>query len=322
MSGKRHGFTLVELLVVIAIIGILIALLLPAVQAAREAARRIQCTNHLKQIALALHSYASAIGTFPPAAILDASDYPNTTYDVVANARSGRHGTSWMLQILPYLEQASLYDRWDFTENVVGNRGVAELDLAGFYCPTRRSAPRRDDLPMNPLGFSAGGNDYGGCIGRANAWHNALPHSFSPRTKVLGGQTGSSGSNYAGIFIPNQATAFRDLSDGSSSTLLVGELQRLWGDTDEMGREAFKSFDGWALGGVGTLFTTAFMPPDEVYLNTGGLNNGFFESPGSDHPGGANMAFADGAVRFFSENIDPRILDALGSRAGGEVVSF
>jgi len=317
----RRAFTLVELLVVITIIGILIALLLPAVQSAREAARRLQCTNNLKQIALALHSYTAAVSVFPPGAILDTPDYPNVTYDVIANARSGQHGTSWMLQILPYIDQSNVYNAWDFTKNVVGNRSVAELDIAGFYCPTRRRTVRSSDQPMSPLGFTAGGNDYGGCIGRANAWHNSLPHAFSPRTKAFGGKTNSSGMNYAGILMPNNATSFAEIRDGTSNTILVGELQRLWGDTDETGRDGYKSFDGWATGGVGTLFTAAFMPPDEVYLNTGGVNNGFFESPGSEHPGGANLATADGAVQFYSENMDPRILDAMGSRAGGEVVS-
>jgi len=128
--AERIAFTLVELLVVITIIGILIALLLPAVQAAREAARRLQCSNHLKQIGLALHNYASAAGSLPPGAI--AIDRTGITQlsNVWADAANGEHGTSWMLRILPYLEQGALFDHWDFTKNVRGNAAVAAVDIA------------------------------------------------------------------------------------------------------------------------------------------------------------------------------------------------
>ena len=138
-----------ELLVVITIIGVLIALLLPAAQAAREAARRLQCQNHLKQIGLALHNYASQYGALPPGAIL--AGYPNTgtaDYDPWPEATStanGNHGTSWMLQILPFMEQQALFDRWDFTQErdrQSSRRGHGYQRLFLPHAPLRHSPER------------------------------------------------------------------------------------------------------------------------------------------------------------------------------------
>ena len=126
---ESRGLHLVELLVVITIIGILIALLLPAVQAAREAARRMQCSNNLKQIGLALHNYAQAKGVFPPGCIVSTLYSASDPHDFNPWAEAGPspsppppngpHGTSWMLMLLPYIELTNLYDRWDFTKNVL-----------------------------------------------------------------------------------------------------------------------------------------------------------------------------------------------------------
>ena len=222
-------------------------------------------------------------------------------------------------QVLPYLEQQALFDRWDFTKPVLGNREVAQTDISMFYCPTRRRGVRGEDTQRMFENWTSGGTDYGGCIGSANSWWNTIEKGFSTPALMFGGDN-YQGMNALGVLWPNGETQIGHIRDGTSNTLLVGELQRLWGPKDRFGREAYKSQDGWAVGGVATLFDTACLPTSDVYPNPGGINNGFFESPGSDHPGGANFGFADGSVRFISENGDPRVFEALGSRAGGEVV--
>ncbi len=192
-SGRCRAFTLVELLVVITIIGILIALLLPAVQSAREAARRTQCANNLKQLGLALHNYATALGALPPAAITVSK------YDIQGEAASGAHGTSWMLQILPYLEQSAIHDRWDFTKNVLGNMAVAKRDIAAFYCPSRRSEVRSRDIAFQMFqDWDAGGTDYGGCTGWGNCFTDDANEAWDqhPCNHLVGGIGSFSESYY------------------------------------------------------------------------------------------------------------------------------
>ena len=330
-SGKTAGFTLVELLVVITIIGILIALLLPAVQAAREAARRMQCTNNLKQIGLALHGYAQTHNTLPPGCIVRIYDGNAAKKKFMpweeATAGATYHGTSWMLMILPYMEQENLYSRWNFGTSVSGNAAVAQTDIAGFYCPTRRTKLRPEDLAM-PSGrparmivstWTGGGTDYGGCLGSTNGWDNTAtgPHHKFTKTDASGYYWGYRGESnplgvepwLIGIFQPNVGASFADIKDGASNVLMVGEMQRLDGAKDET-----TSQDGWALGGVATLFSTA----NAWHGNAvGGLNNDFFQSAGSDHPGGANFGLADGSTHFLSENVDTNLFDRLGAMADG-----
>ncbi len=312
MSRRKAGFTLIELLVVIAIIAILIALLLPAVQQAREAARRSTCKNNLKQIGLGLHNYHETHRVFPPGAITSSTTVNTAVADIWGEAgaltSSNQHGTSWMLQILPFVDQSAIYNKWNFSTNVMGNRAQAENNIPGFYCPSRRSKVRNnerviqlDDVPgtlgtsTNP--FLKGGTDYGACVGSGNGWSDGYPHNAQPVSTLDGP---SSSIFELGIFYPNSDTSMRDVKDGTTNTIAVGEMQRL---TDN-------SQDGWAVGGVATAFDNDG-PNDDGYGSLG-INGGFFQAPGSDHEGGAHFGMADGSVRFISENIDAVLWSNLG----------
>ena len=180
-SSKTTGFTLVELLVVIAIIGILIALLLPAVQAAR----RVQCSNHLKPLTLAVSNYAETMTIYPPYCITKANYRPDggSRVDIIAEANGNAkraQGTSWIVQILPFIEQQAIFDRWNFRKNVKRNEALAKIDLPGLYCPTRRQGVRPEDAKIMFRRWKSGGTDYGACISTYNTWRNDRPHDLFP----------------------------------------------------------------------------------------------------------------------------------------------
>jgi len=304
-SPPSRGFSLVELLVVVTIIGVLIALLLPAVQSAREAARRAQSSNRIKQSGLALHNYVHAHDVFPPGCIVSVTDGNPPKYDPwteASEAGAGRHGTSWMLMLLPYMEQAGVFDGWDFTKNVAGNPIAAQTDISEYYCPSRRKKIRSADKKylLNST-WTGGGSDYGGCLGGGDGFLNSTAsHRFAASTNQAWDKATS-----IGIFSPNSAVGFIDIKDGASNTIAIGELQ-----------------DGWALGGAATLFTTARyeINGDYLTLDTPAINNNFFESAGSDHPCGAHFGMADGSVQFFSDSIDKQAYYYLGAMADKQLV--
>jgi prepilin-type N-terminal cleavage/methylation domain-containing protein len=315
--ARDRAFSLVELLVVISIIGVLVALLLPAVQAAREAARQADCRNHLKQIGLALHHYAECYHTFPPGCIVSLGTSPAfDPWTEAGTPGTGRHGTSWMLAILPYLEWNNAYTAWNFTTNVFGNAVTAQKDIPLFYCPSRRSKLRRGDaVRLLVSTWTGGGTDYGGCLGAGNGWSNdstTSDHHKFDDTPIAAERWDN--ASVIGILTPNLGTELMAIRDGTSNTFLTGELQRLDGSVDQR-----TSQDGWTLGGVATLFTTAMHETGGTY-QTGGINNDFFESAGSDHPGGAHFGLADGSVRFFVDGIDKHIFYHLGAMADGQQV--
>ena len=329
---RRSAFTLVELLVVIAIIGILIGLLLPAIQSAREAGRRAQCMNNEKQIGLAVLNYVSTKQVFPPGSITSLTMGGPQLFDTWTEASSmaahaNMHGQSWMLEILPFMEYDYLYKQWDYGRSVIGNGKVSFTDIPGFYCPTRRSGLRRGDSDwMISKTEVGGGTDYGGCMGRVNGWKNDVlqyNHRFEDLTRNDSQPLEPNGSPVSnvtllrGIFRPNYQTKTSDIVDGTSHTIMIGELLRLKPQPgDSTGGQV--SYEGWALGSCSSLFTTATDPGHE---DPGGMNNGFFESPGSDHIGGASFGMADGSIHFISENVDSATNDAvfplLGSMADG-----
>jgi prepilin-type N-terminal cleavage/methylation domain-containing protein/prepilin-type processing-associated H-X9-DG protein len=317
-TARRRGFTLIELLVVIAIIATLIGLLLPAVQKVREAANRMRCLNNLKQLALAAHHYHDATGRFPGGARLPVD---------VGGTPSG--GTNLWVELLPYFEQGNLYKKWDSNDNrnnVAGGRDAAQAQLISILlCPSDPLPARVWELtaetaasPPWSRGFY-GLSSYGGNAGKRSV-HSGGPPAF-PRI------------SRDGVFYLGSNIRLADVTDGTSNTFLFGErlhhdpeFDRLrplaWPDATPVG--------GWGRWGyvanAGVMFQVTLhtaapinyrVPPGGDFSTLENRGCAF----GSGHPGGANFAFADGSVRFLSDTTPLPTLQALSTRAGGEVVS-
>jgi prepilin-type N-terminal cleavage/methylation domain-containing protein/prepilin-type processing-associated H-X9-DG protein len=303
----RPGFTLVELLVVIAIIGILIALLLPAVQAAREAARRIQCTNHQKQLGLAMHNYHDVHQVFP----YGYRDEANTTH----------RRDCWYQRILPFIEQAPYYAQYEAypTLYIFGSytpRSIQGVVVATMMCPSDPSGPA----------YGGGGSDdgfqgnyavcAGGGVGTTTIDMNVLV------------------SDPGGLFGPLSKRGMRDCVDGTSNQLLLSEGM-IRGSTGPMWGELGGYWGGAPHGSYA--FSSAEPPntsvPDRVYTcksttwpkapcqsgNTDGLS-GRWNFARSYHPGGVNAVLADGSVRFVSDTVDRSTWRYLGLRNDGNVL--
>jgi prepilin-type N-terminal cleavage/methylation domain-containing protein len=314
-GGDRRGFTLVELLVVIAIIGILIALLLPAVQAAREAARRAQCSNNLKQIGLAILNYESAQTVFPPGGLY----------------RSSGYGHSWWVRMLPYVEQEQIEGLFDDRSGSTGwvggdgwggnvyNRNLFRDRFFHFmYCPS-------SSLPKFVLTSAEHNNGnvmsatYAGVAG-------ATDH---PTAKDRGGNASWGRLSWGGVVIMNKTVGIRDVTDGTSNTMMVGE-QSGWclnadGSQVDCRADCWHGFpmgpgnDGWERAFNTT--TVLHKINERSYMALGVEGNCGSNRPiQSVHPGGAQVLLVDGATRFVEETVNIQTLYDLANRDDGHVL--
>ena len=340
---RRIGFTLVELLVVIAIIGMLVALLLPAINAAREAGRRATCQNNVHQIGLALNAHVSSYGYLPPGVRVISSfptAYLTRSYSIWYEATQmsqGCNGASWMLYVLPFMEHTDIFDHWNFTHSVLFNQLQAQTDIKEFYCPSRRSAVSAADAQIMFQNWTRGGTDYGGCVGHGNFWDNTLgpdgDHMICAAEYTVPNAATDATTRFQtnleiGVFYPNSQTTLNQITDGTSHTIMIGELQRLHnpgyvpaGQSAEYYGPSMTSNDGWAVGGVATAFDCNVAGGETDSGQPGGFNNPFFENAGSLHPNGANFGAVDGAVHFISENINQNTYAMLGAMADGGVLA-
>ena len=333
-TASRRGFTLIELLVVIAIIGLLVALLLPAVQAAREAGRRTQCINNIRQLGLALHQYVDSTGVLPPTMVLAGS----------GTKVAWSNGWSVQMRILPAIGQEPAYNAINFSVSYQQheNTTVTGVVIAAFLCPSEANQQPTSHQTFGDVGV----NNYGWCMGDWFVW----------------GSFGGTSPNRS-AFGPNQSRKWADFTDGLSQTILLAEVKsyqpylRDCGGLSKVGDPAnvpppgadpaqlVPEYNGdpctlkpdghaeWVDGGVHhTGFTTAWTP-NKVTGGTPGRDldiNGQREKVGgptfaaitarSYHPGGVNVLLGDGSVRFVKSSIAGTTWRALGTVSGGEVI--
>jgi prepilin-type N-terminal cleavage/methylation domain-containing protein/prepilin-type processing-associated H-X9-DG protein len=312
----RRGFTLIELLVVISIIGLLIALLLPAVQAAREAARRAQCANNFKQFGLSLQNYHDANGSFPIGRTGLYYTYPS----------SNPNRRTWVLGPLPYLEQGSLFNRFNFALSFYDsqNSTVVLTGVPAFVCPSDTPSIQEpgSSVPRVKGSFAA---NWGNTHYFQNE-PNRGPAGPNPFAGPLGTVT-FTGAPFEG----NLSFGLNTFRDGTSETLLLGEVIIGQNDViaDHRGDLYNDDYDC-------SMFMTYTPPnstlPDQMgdpgwcgqgYADNPPCNGAFpaFNAARSRHPGGVHALLGDGSVRFFKDSINVNVWRALGSPSGGEVIS-
>lgn len=339
VASKKHGFTLIELLVVIAIIAILIGLLLPAVQKVREAAARMQCSNNLKQLGLALHAHENAMGRLPPGGASDQAPFG------IDPPSSSRWGSSWMVYVLPYIEYDNIFKNWLFTGqsgafNATNNALASNLDIKTFFCP---SSPMPHFKATNQGAANASLANY---VGISGAAPGLIPGYNETRFNDLpcGGKVSGSGA-----MIPNGQLKLTDFSDGTSNTMAISEQSNFI--TDNTGKlQDWRATQpwGWYLGvkssgippsfdngggdnrepGLTTVRYTINNKPAAGWANDvtntgvgiGGLTSnctGANIPLNSTHTGGVNIANCDGSVRFLNSSISLATLAQLATRDDG-----
>lgn len=325
-NRRRSGFTLIELLVVIAIIGVLIALLLPAVQSAREAARRSQCVNNLKQIALAIHNYAGVHDRYPIARGVR----PNRPYDITS-----RYNYSGFAQILPYMEQRPVYNSINFDLTIplaaFGNTTAQATIVSSFVCPSENQ--------RTPL--ESAGTNY-----RFNEGSNVLYSSRETDT----GNVNTTMPDPNGPFFAERSIRLAEVIDGTSNTAMMTEklfgdfnqglasirrdvyVSPTWPTTLEEAYQNCQAVDNsstptngessagapWLDGFLHTAIVKFNAPPNKksCYMYPARL----VMTASSNHPGGVNVAMCDGSVKFVKETVNRDTWRAIGSMNGGEIV--
>ena len=331
----RRGFTLIELLVVIAIIGVLIALLLPAVQAAREAARRAQCTNNLKQLGLAAANYESSFGSLPPGHLL-AVDMTDGNWDFGSNA---------LVCLLPFVEQSAVANTYNYDVKPFNppNVTVANVGVSAFWCPSDPEVS--NSQPMHPSSYpyipTGGVQQFTsyvfnhGVFWRSNPFYSSTPGTTCYNAKMRS-QLGTLNDGFV--------VKLAEVRDGTSNTILFGEHEMTYSITD-----ATLPYDyfWWNSGYYRDVFYDANFPPNARKKYPWRFV--MYQSASSFHPGGSNFAFVDGSVRFIKDTIEsweinmsngdpvgvtsgscgetlmgtarPRVYQALHTPKGGEVIS-
>jgi prepilin-type N-terminal cleavage/methylation domain-containing protein len=343
--AQRRGFTLVELLVVIAIIGVLVGLLLPAVQAARESARRAQCSNNLRQFGLAAIQFHDSYNRLPPGGAQDQSPY----FGKVATPAAGEYGSSWMVYVLPYMEMNTIYEKYQFTgqsgwANANNQALVRDIIIKGFHCPTS---------PLEEL-CSATGNQAGvqasSYVGIAGAVDGMIPGTLYLEKRQATGTYGIAGAS--GALIPNGRLNFAAIKDGTTNVLLVSEHSNFLYDrpssgppskydwrnsgaygflmgVQQPGQPNIASGNAWSAvsNHTGSITTVRYGINDGVTRNspftndcanqgvcgTGGVNTPL----NSGHPGGVMVVLCDASVRFVSQTTAAETLGQLAIRDDG-----
>jgi prepilin-type N-terminal cleavage/methylation domain-containing protein len=336
LRSRRRGFTLVELLVVIAIIGILIALLLPAVQAAREAARRSECSNNLKQIGLAFHNYLDTHQEFPYGGV--GADPPSRTYSNGVNQSTNpatgaletgtKQAFGWAYQILPYLEQHALYEEAD------DDKTKATV-IDGYFCPTRARLNRVFDIPprgSQPFGLRAQ-IDYKASFGdvRQGNSRNRGNGNNGQWTGIVG--TSNPETRAGRVWLPNAnfpRVTTSEILDGTANTLMAGERSifiNWWNGPAGPESDAYRG--GWTAGATqfGYLvggWAQRFQEPIKDRYDPGTITNAGvrlavgYQHFGSSHPDAALFVLCDASVRAIRYNVSPGLFRRLCDRKDGE----